>query len=372
MKSFYQFEVKGYNQEKFFNELSKFCKVFDINRISKEHSFFKTNFFDHSKAEKLINEFNLQIISVKKTGIFSSLSKILTSYGLITGFIIGLVLLVIDSCFIRKIEVWGNEKISDKEVIEVVDDSIGNGFKSKIDTKIIESLIYSNFESLSFVSVAVVGQTIIVNIKEELIPEEMTGNFLPVISNFDGRITKTELIQGTLCVKVGDIVQKGDTLVLPYITNSSGEQMPVKAMANIWADVWIIEEEIHNSCYEEVYRTGKKIINNEIFLFSLKIYEKKQENVFENYEIVESVSTLNKNNLLPFVLKTTTIYETATKLVEIPFSQVKDSLIEKAKAKALQKVEEYEIIKEERVDIREVGNITSISYIITLNRKIGE
>ena len=130
-------------------------------------------------------------------------------------------------------------------------------------------------------------------------------------------------------------------------------------------------EETHNSFVKETYKTGKKQVQNEIFLGKLKIYEKTILNKFENYEKVEECKVLTKNNVIPFILKTTTYFELATRIIETDFEDVKENIISKARANALQKVETCDIIKNERQTVKTAGNLTTVSYIITVSRNIG-
>ena len=53
------------------------------------------------------------------------------------------------------------------------------------------------------------------------------------------------------------------------------------------------------------------------------------------------------------------------------YKEVKTDLILKAKEKALQKLKEYDIIKEEKTVLKQVGNITNLTYLITVKRNIG-
>jgi len=372
MKNYCELEIKGLNQERFFNQLSEKYKVFDIKRISKNQSIFRVKYFAEKKVERLVLENNFEILSKRKVGVLNNLVNALTSYGLIAGIVVGGGYYFIQSGFVREIEVWGNEKISDSEIVNFIDEHLLSYNKNKINTKEVENKIYTHFSCFSFVSVSIYGQTLIVNVKEEIIPEEMGENFEAIYSKYDGIITDIELIQGTLCVEVGDIIQAGQILVQPYIINSSGEEMPVKPQANIYADVWLIEEEMHNSSYEESYYTGNKITINEVYVGKLKIYEKLMTNMYENFDMQTKEKILNKNNILPITLKTITYQEKATRLVEIPFDEIKEELCEKIKAKTLQKVEEYDIIKKENEVIKSVGNITTVKYIVTVSRNIGE
>ncbi len=142
--------------------------------------------------------------------------------------------------------------------------------------------------------------------------------------------------------------------------------------AEVFADVWLTESVTHNSDYTETYHTGKKQVINEIFLFGLKIYEKSVVKEFENSETETFENIITKNNTLPFLLKKTVVYETATRRVQQTFNDVQSGLEKNIREKNLQKVFECEIILKEDIVIREQGNITCISHTITLNRNIGE
>ena len=372
MKNYVEFEIKGLNQERFFNEFSSKLKIFDLVRVNKSVSRFKVNYFLHKRAKKIILDNGFEILSEKKCGLFHKLVSKFFSYGLALGIVVGFAFCIITNLFVKKIEVWGNEKIEDEQIVSFLKESVKDWRKSKIETKEIEKEVYDHFSCFSFVSVSVYGQTLVVNVKEEIIPEEMSEKFEAIYSNYDGLITKINLVQGTLCVHEGDVVKKGQKLVEPFVLSSNGETIPIKPKAEIMADVWLYEETLHNSSYEAVLRTGNKITINEIYLGSLKIYEKKMENLYESFEVEESEEILNKNNILPLKLKTTTYYETEKKLIEVPFDEVKEQICEKTKQKALQKVEDYDIIKKEKQSIKTIGNITFVRYTITINKNIGE
>lgn len=371
MKGYTEFKIKGYNQERFFNNLSKKVKIYALNRDG-GISTFKVSFRDRKKVEKEITSNYYEILSVKHGGFDYQIYRLLTSYGLVLGIVFGFVFFLVQSNFIMQIEVWGNEKISNQEVIDCVKENMQSNWKRNVDTKYLEQKIYSEFEDLSFISVAIVGQTLVVNIKEEIRPSEMEGNYKPIIADSDGIITNIELIQGTLAVEVGDIIQEGQVLVFPYIINLQGERMDVEPRAKIQADLWLIGSESHSSSYYETIRTGRKVVNNEVFFVNLKLYSKNAENPFNEYEIEKNSKKITKGNFLPFTLVETTYYETQTNLIEKQFSEVSDEIISTARSKALQKKEKYDIIKKEKQIIKEIGNNTIVNYIITVSRELGE
>ena len=370
-RNFWKFAIKGVNQEKVLNELSKKFNIFDYKRLDKTHSEFKTSYRFGRAIENYIQNKHFEILSIEKKGILNLFFNGVISFGLLAGFLIGGFFCFIQNLFVRRVEVWGNEKTSESEIVAVVKSKIGNGFKGNMNLKEIENEVYCSFSNLSFVSVVLVGQTIVVNLKEEIIPDEISGSFDPICSEYDGKITKINLVQGTLAVKNGEIVKKGQILVYPFVQNSNGSQMPVKPKATIEADLWIEGKMIHNSYYQINYRTGKQTTENEVYLGKLKIYQKKSENKFDQFEQETEVKALSNNNILPFTLKTKTYFETATRVVEENFESVKESVILKARQNALQKIDDCDIIKAEDFIIRQAGNISEVTYIITISKNIG-
>ena len=200
----------------------------------------------------------------------------------------------------------------------------------------------------------------------------MEGDFQPIISEYDGMITAINLVQGTLNVKVGDIVQKGEVLVYPYVSDGEGEVMPVLPRAEIKADVWLSENEVFYEYQIKEERTGRKIDCWTITLFGLEIYSNLSDNIFENYESEETSSYLTQNNLLPFIYNKITFYETKTIEIIRNFEQEKNEVFEKLRQKTLISVAENEIIKDEMVSVKQGGGVYYITLTLTVEKDIGE
>ena len=64
-------------------------------------------------------------------------------------------------------------------------------------------------------------------------------------------------------------------------------------------------------------------------------------------------------------------YETENRFVAIPFEEVKDKKIEEAKQNSLIYLQEYDIIKDENANITSNVGAYHVSYVITVERKIG-
>lgn len=363
------FKIKALNKEKILNNLSKDFLLFNIKQTDR-YIEFDSNKEDGEKIETILLKNNVKELSVKHKGF--KLKTLLKMWGVIVGLILGLCAYCFQYFFVFKIEVWGCENLSDKELISFVANQLNSKFRYFINTKEIEIAVKNNFEKISSVSIAIVGQSLIVSINEAVLPDEMGGEFSPIISQYDGLVTDINLVQGTCNVQVGDIVQKGDVLVYPYIYDADGEQMAVQPKAQIQADVWIKSEDVFYEYLIKEERTGRKIVCSEVSLFNLIIYSNTKENSFDNYESEVESYYLTKNNILPFIYKKYTFYETKTIEINRNFEEEKDEVIEKLRAKSLISLSENEIIKDEKCSINNAGGIYYLSYTITIEKDIGE
>ena len=365
-------KIKGLNQERTINSISNKMKIYNIKRESHNICKFEVDFQKKKELLSLLKDCNMEVLEVHSQGIIWKIKRFFTSYGLIAGIILCSLFYLFQYNYVWKIKIVGEEIINQKEITKFVENKISSRNKWKINTKNIEKQLLENYEEISSVSVAIVGQSLIININETILPEEMQTNNKPIISQFDGMITDITLIQGTLAVDVGDIVQKGDILVYPYIIDSQGEEREVFPKAEIWADIWVSGTEIHYDYQIISQRTGESRTNSQIYLFDKLIYSNAKKCDYLEYEMEKQSSYLNKNNILPFVLTKVTYYEVKTMEIFKDFSTVKDDIIEKARQKALIFLQENEIIKEEKITLKEGGGIHEVDVLLTVNRNIGE
>ena len=365
------FKIKTLNKEKLFN---KICKQFELFDIKQEEQFTKFEVEERQadKLEKFLRENNVEIEQIKHFGLRKRLKNFFKMWGVIAGLVLGLAMFFVQQAFVFRIDVWGCKDIEKQEIVNFVKEHTPSNFKSNINTQKLEIELKDNFEKISSVSVAIVGQSLIVNINEAVLPEEMKGDFQPIVSQYDGKITQINLVQGTLNVKVGDIVQKGQVLVYPYVTDGEGNILPVAPKAEIKADVWLSENEVFYEYQIKEEKTGRKITCSTITLFGLEIYSNLSDNIFENFESEKTSSYLTKNNLLPFVYNKITFYETKTVEITRNFEQEKDEIFEKLRQKALIYVAENEIIKGERISVKQGGGIFYIFLTLTIEKDIGE
>lgn len=357
------------NQEKIINKISKNVSIYNYKRQNDKYSEFEVDTKNKKNVQKFLKENNVEFELSGEKGYLNKIKKLLSSIGLICGIVLVCLIYSLQYFFVWKIEVNGIE--NNEEVERFIENNLSSKLKSRIDVKDIEILVKKSFDEVSSISVAIVGQSIVVNINEMVLPKEMTGNFLPLVSVEDGQITQINLIEGTLNCKVGDIVQKGDILVYPYVIDSQGQKREVSPKAEIYADVWLSETISHYDYCLKRERSGKKIVNSQVLLYDKVVYNNKKDVSFNDYEVEVEEEYLTKNLILPLKLKKTTYYEMSTFEVSQPFYEYKDEIIENTRLKALQFLKKNEIIKSENFSVNEEPNVSRVTYTITVTRNIG-
>lgn len=365
------FKIKGLNQERSFNNISKTVSIYNIKKEDDGTSQFEVDYKDAKKTKKFLEQQGFQILSVTNHGILFKFKNLFTRYGIVAGLIFCLLFYLLQYNFILQVKVLGEPSEIQSLIKEYVVDNLNSNFKYNIDTKEIENSIKAEFDQVSSVSVAIYGQTLLINYNPSTIPEEMRGEFDPIVSEYDGMITDIELVSGTLNVKVGDIVQKGDVLVYPYIIDTDGETRQVTPSAKITANVWFSETITHYDYRLETKRTGKKIVSSFVKLGDLVIYSHDKENNFQEYEVESYSQPLTKNLLLPFTLEKIVYYQTQTDEIIEPFEEVREEVIEKAREKTLIFLDKNAIIINENYIIKDAGSVHNVIYTITTSITFG-
>lgn len=362
-----KYKIKGVNLEKCFNNLIKNkIKLKNIIKNQDNTAVFYINYKNDKVLKQNLNKFNITILEEKDFGVQYFFRNLFFRVGLISACIISLIFLFISQMFVFKIEIYGNDKLSKTEIISELEKLGVNSFtpKSSLNLSMLESELLENMPEISLVSIITKGNSLILNLQEKVINDEYqnVGNFEALKATASGRIKSINLKQGTLKVKVGDIVKEGDILVEPYIIDISGEKRSVKAEAEILAEIWFEARVTHYDSSMKTIKTGNKIVKDNIFFLNLPIYVDKKEVTFTEYEVSKNIINLS-NFLIPIKIERITYEEITTIKEEIPFEDVKDELILEAKNLALEKAKNNSVVDEYHTVTSNAG-VTSISYVI--------
>ncbi len=368
-------KIKGVNQERNFSDLANKYPLFKIKRFSQTEAQFSVYLKNEKAILKNLNKYGFHVESIKRFGLLYRLKKFAMSWGIISALFFGLVFFILNSFFIFQINIIGEERLTSAQIENCLFESGLKKYalKSNVNTKDLEKELIKKLDDLSLVSIIIKGNTLIVSVKEKILNEEYenSGKFTPLEAKFSGEITKITLIQGTLKVKVGDIVHAGEILVEPFIIDLSGNKRGVKAEAEISARVWLCAKEEHYNSRIETVRTGKQIRFINLKFLGLNLTNTHVKDApFKSFETVTKTTCISYFNFLPIYREEILFFETKIEIIEQPFLEHKEQIIEKAKQKSLELKNDDDILLREFHNETMLAGKIIVEYVVEVERLI--
>ncbi|GMB10420.1 MAG: sporulation protein YqfD [Candidatus Improbicoccus devescovinae] len=278
------FLIKGNRLEEFINNCARTgINIWDIAKTG-EVICAKSISSEYSNLLKIAKKNGLEFRIEHKRGLPFFLQKYKSRLGLLIGIIIFLLNLNIFSLYIWNINVKGAENLNKNEIINVLKD-LGvhpGALKKNIDSAIIKQLVMERLPQISWIAVNLDGSFADVLIKEKheipkLLKDNKTNHNIKAVR--DGQVERIETYEGTVIIKPGDSVTKGQILITGSLSDDS-EDVSGFADGKIWAKtVRKIREKIETK-YNIKINTGnvKKKYEFKIFEFNIPL------NFWENIE----------------------------------------------------------------------------------------
>ena len=287
-------KVEGLFLERFINIcVSKKILLMDIKREKSTIMYANVGIADYKKLKQVARKTKSKIKIQRKKGLQFTIKKYRKRkiFGIL--FVVILALLIVSSNYIWNIEISGNVKITNQEILQSLE---GSGLKvglskNDIDINAVISKIRLDREDIAWIGITVKGTNAIVKIKEAAkAPEVIDENkFCNIVANKTGMITKINVQNGTANVKVGDIVEEGDILVNGYLEGKYTGTRYVHGAATVEAKIWYTKKEKAMLKQQIPVQTG-----NEEKKYSIK-FKKNQINLFKTLSKFEKYDTINEN-----------------------------------------------------------------------------
>ena len=181
-----------------------------------------------------------------------------------------ILLLVTSSLFIWKIEITGNDKISDIEILNALEDSgvyIGS-YWPKFTSDNIRSRVLVKIPELKWISVSVFGSRAVVEVRERTdIPEVLNEDeAVKIIADQSGIIEKMNVYRGYPLLKKGQTAAKDDILIDGAVPSTFSETEIVHAEGSVIARTWYEICAIIPMNYSKKEYTGKSSSRNAIII----------------------------------------------------------------------------------------------------------
>ena len=302
--------VKTKNVDRFLTNLYKLnIDIFKVDVVSYREIIVEIYEKDLNKVKKLSILNKIEVIDYK--GIKDKKNKFKFNKTLIFSLCFGLVILIFLSNIIFSIEVVHT---SSEIRTFIIDELKENGIKtlqfkksfSELE-KIKNNILDNNKDKLEWLEINRIGTKYVIKLEERKINNYVEDfKYQDIISTSDAVIKKIIAISGVKVKEVNEYVKKGETVISGSIYLNEELKENVKAMGEVYGEVWYklsVEYPIINDFKEE---TGNKKTVYSINFFDSSFILLNKNN-YKNSYIKKDI--LLKNNIIPISFSKDTIYE---------------------------------------------------------------
>ena len=305
-----RYRIEVGNTEELLNAIKKDASVKSLV-IGKDGTLsFFCFYVEQDVVENAIKKTNGRIINKKVRGLPCFAERLLHRTGLALGFLLSALLIALSTLFVWEIRVEGNEKLSESQVVEMLERA---GFregmlKKRVDVKKVTDRLLINEDAVSWMAINFDGTVARVEMKEAKIatpvPKKENVN---LVASANGIILRVDAHEGGTKVSKGEAVVKGQLLVSAFVDKRTGGSMLRGARGFVWANTErCICVTVPLEQKEKKY-TGKERHTYGITFLGKTVYVSNP--LSERWELVEYLHSRDKMTLfgkfvLPVTIKT--------------------------------------------------------------------
>ena len=204
-----------------------------------------------------------------------------TRVGAMVGAVFALVLTVLSSRFIWQIDVVGNSRMTDEEVLSVLaaEGVFEGAYVGKIDPLSVANRCVMKSDEIAWMSVNIVGNCVEAVVLEYSDKEILPNDTVPsnIVAKKSGIVRRIEVESGVAMVKEGTVVQEGQLLIsgVNQLRNESYIYQPAKGH--------VFVETLGEITVEESILSEKKVYSGEVFDSTSYIFFTKSKKFTEDY-----------------------------------------------------------------------------------------
>lgn len=371
--------VEGFFVERFINScFSNEIFLWDLRREKTTYLRVKISVKDFKKIRKIARNTKCKVKIESKNGVPIILNKYKKRKIFAIAILMIAIFIFISTRFIWNIEIVGNNKINEYEIISILKENeidIGTK-KSKIETEKLINNIRLERDDISWVGIDIKGTNLIVKMNEadeapEVVDKSKVCN---IVADRSGIISSIVVHNGTARVEVGDKVEKGDLLVEGIMEGKYTGIRQVHAQADIMAKIYYEKEEKDTLLQHIETKTGKEQKKIEIKMNKFKINFNKMLSNFKKYDTIVTTKKVKffSNYYLPIEISKITYIETKNEDVEYTVEE----LVQLKKEKLQKELDEELALEnkdnvEEQLEVEVQENTVNVKLIYIIQERIG-
>lgn len=370
--------IEGFYIERFINICkSKRILLWGIKRENTSILHANISIKDFKEVKEISRKTKCRIHIERKRGIPFFFNKYKKRKIFMLGFLIIITIILGTSNFIWNIEIIGNEKIGDDELVQQLKDEgleIGK-FKSKINKKEIINSIRLKRNDISWIGIEIKGTNAVVKVVEaDEKPKVINDNeYCNIVSDKEGIIEKISSTKGTSVVKEGDLIKKGDILIAGWMEGKYTGIRYVHASGEIQAKTWY-------SCTERVdlktttqKQTGNQETKYQIKFNNFQINLYKTLSKFEKYDTMYTDKKIKifSDFYLPVEITRCNNFEIIEEEKNFSKEEAKNLAIQNAEEKLDNEVNSTENIQNKNINVNENEEYVEVEVIYEVLENIG-
>ena len=223
-------EIKTFDINKLLNVLWRNgINVENVRKIDVVTVTLNVDYSDYGKLKTYVKRLNGKVKIISSKGMIFFLSRAKKSISIFVGVLIFLIGLYIYSGFIWRIDIETKKNIAPFEIRTMLNDfDIKPGVKkSSVNVYGLERKLENGHGDIMWVNARIEGGTLKIKVEEKVSPkikeENENKEFKNIVASMDGEIKRIYTTSGTAVVKEGDVVKKGDILIIPQQGIEGGE-----------------------------------------------------------------------------------------------------------------------------------------------------
>lgn len=188
-------------------------------------------------------------------------------YGFLAGILLAVAVMFFLNCYIWRLDIRGNESVSDAEVIRRLKEyGLGEGvWKSGKDLEKIKNELLLQYPEWAWLSLSIEGATLEVRLEEATAPPEIQQEGSPsdLVADQEGIIYSIVTKHGKPQVRAGDVVRTGDVLISGTMEFEKEDGTTGYRYTQAQGDVYAarteyLEAEVSENYMEKIY-TGDRV-----------------------------------------------------------------------------------------------------------------